>query len=112
MKTLSITLLTFLVLVSVGSADPKTSNGYSKRIAGRWLGSKKFEIYYPDGHWAVQKSEGSEPDKAGRTWRIDGDKLILTYPGGTTTETIVFMSRSKFVTKDEGHEDVRTRSGR
>ena len=112
MKTLSVTLLAFLVLVSAGSAAPKTSSSYSKQIIGRWLGSTKFEIYYPDGHWAVQRSEGSEPDKTGRTWHIDGDKLILTYPGGTTTETIVSMSHSKFVTKDEGHEDVRTRSGR
>ena len=110
MKTSLTTLILLLMLVSAGIADPKAPNDYSKQILGRWLGSRKFEIYYPDGTWAVQRNEDSKPDKEGRHWHIDGDKLVLTYSGGTSTETITSMSKSKFVTKDEGYEEVRTRA--
>ncbi len=110
MKTTFTTLLLLLMLASAGIADPKAGNDYSKQILGRWLGSKKFEIYYADGTWAVQRNEDSKPDKEGRHWHIDGDKLVLTFPGGTSSETITSMSKSKFVTKDEGTEDVRTRA--
>ena len=110
MKTSLTTFLLLLVLASAGLADPKAGNDYSKQILGRWLGSRKFEIYYPDGTWAVQRNEESKPDKEGRHWHIDGNKLTLTYSGGTSTETIVSLTPSKFVTKDEGYENARTRA--
>ena len=104
MKSSLTTLLLLLTFVSAGIADPKAPKDYSKQILGRWLSSKKFEIYYPDGTWAVQRN------KQGRHWHIDGDKLVLIFQGGASTETITSMSKSKFVTKDEGYEEVRTRA--
>ena len=110
MKIPFATLLLLLMLLCTGLAGPGAGGDYSKQILGRWLGSKKFEIYYPDGTWAVQRNEASKPDKEGRRWHIEGNKLTLIYPGGTSTETIVSLNHSKFVTKDEGYEDARTRA--
>ena len=112
MKIVIAAVLVFLSLLPAGMAGPKPSGGYSKRIIGRWLGSRKFEIYYADGTWAVQRNEESKPDKEGRRWHIEDDKLTLTFPGGSTTETIVSMSHARFVTKDDGSEEVRTRAGK
>lgn len=110
MKTRLTTLLLLLAFVSGGLANPRAGSDYSKQILGRWLGSRKFEIYYRDGTWAVQRNEDSKPDKEGRHWHIEGNKLTLTYSGGASTETIVSMTHSKFVTKDEDYEEVRTRA--
>ena len=104
------TALVSLIFASNSVADPGGSSDLSKRILGRWLGSRKFEIYYADGTWAVQRNENSKPDKEGRHWQVDGNKLILTYPGGKVSETILFMNHSKFVTDEEGHKDKRIRA--
>ena len=110
MKTLIAIAVLFLGVLATGVAAPKAANDYAKQIVGRWLGSRKFEIYYADGTWAVQRNETSKPDKDGRRWHVEGNKLTLTYPGGTDVTTITSMSKTKFVTKDDGYEEERTRA--
>jgi len=106
----------FIVLVALfvfqacatQSEAPKSTD-YAKLIVGKWLGSTKFQIYYPDGTWGVQRHEEAPVDKDGRYWKIEGNKLTLNYPGGSVTQTIVHIDKSKFTTRDEGYSSTRDR---
>ena len=101
----------FLLLsVPARASDALPVAGYRKALLGRWLGRTKFEIFYPDGTWAVQRHENVRPTVDGRRWRLRGRKLTLTFPGGRTTLTIVFMDRAKFVTRDDGMEFIHERA--
>jgi hypothetical protein len=84
----SIVALWFLAGPAVSIAGP--SRDYSKLIRGCWLGSRKFEVYHADGRWGVKRNEDAPEDTKGRRWRVDGDKLSLTYPGDHGLETAVY----------------------
>ncbi|OYW75279.1 MAG: hypothetical protein B7Z37_14095 [Verrucomicrobia bacterium 12-59-8] len=77
---------------------------YPKRILGRWLGPRKYVIFFADGRWGVQRNEDDSIEIGERRWRIEGDKLFLTFPRGTglsTSEsTITSFTAKQFVTED------------
>jgi hypothetical protein len=54
------------------------SGDYAKRILGRWLGPRKYVVFYADGRFGVQRNEDAPVEIAGRRWRIEGNKLIQT----------------------------------
>jgi hypothetical protein len=81
---------------------------YSKRILGRWLGPRKYVIFYGDGRWGVQRNEDAPTEVSGRRWRIEGNKLLLTWRGDaglmTAESTITSFTTEQFTSKDDGHE--------
>jgi hypothetical protein len=81
---------------------------YSNRILGRWLGPRKYVTFYADGRWGVQRNEDAPIEICGRGWRIEGNKLLLTWRGDTgfmTAEsTITSFTTKQFITADDGHK--------
>jgi hypothetical protein len=91
-----------IVFAACAADRVSTSSDYSRLILGRWLPQhrNKFEIFYPDGRWAVQRHETAEPDSSrGRRWYIRGDTLTYTFEGREYTETIVSISRTQMITR-------------
>ena len=103
----SIVALSFLAGPAVSIAG--ASRDYSKLIRGCWLGSRKFEVYHADGRCGVKRNEDAPEDTKGRRWRIDGDKLILTYPGDHGSEsavyTIISCTERKMVLSIDGRTE-------
>ena len=94
-------LLTSIVVAACAADQPSPTGDYSRQILGRWLPQhrNKFEIFYSDGRWAVQRHETAEPDSGGgRHWYIRGNTLVYTFQGREYTETIVSISRTQMVT--------------
>ena len=106
-RVVAIVLISFLAGPFVTIAGP--SPDYSKLILGCWLGSRKFEVYHADGRWGVKRNEDAPEDSEGRRWRVDGNKLILTYPGDhgaeTATYTIVSCTERKMVLENDGSRE-------
>jgi hypothetical protein len=107
----AILALSFLSGPAVCIAGP--SRDYSKLIRGCWLGARKFEVYHADGRWAVKRNEDAPEDTKGRHWRVDGDKLTLTYPGDhgpeTAIYTIVSCTEHRMILSIDGHTEEYTR---
>jgi len=84
------------------------SEDYAKRILGRWLGPRKYVAFYADGRWGVQRNEDAPIEIDGRRWRIEGNKLLLTFRGDTglvTAEsTITSFTTQQFITEADGHK--------
>ena len=65
-----------------------------------------FESAYSlvDGRWGVQRNEDAPTEIYGRRWRIEGNKLLLTWrreTGLTTAEsTITSFTTEQFITED------------
>ena len=83
---------------------------YSKSIVGCWLGPRKFAVYHADGTWGLKRNEDAPEDKKGRRYRVEGDKLILTYPGdGNKTESVTYKiiscSKHDLVLELEGQKE-------
>ena len=90
-----------------GLGDIVEPKDYSKRILGRWLGPRKYATFYADGRWGVQRNEDSPTEIDGRRWRIEGNKLLLTFqdvPGVTHESTITSFRTKQFLTEDNGHK--------
>jgi hypothetical protein len=92
---------------AINEPDPNTVvelKDYSERILGRWLGPRKYISFYADGRWGIQRNEGASVEIGVRRWRIEGNKLYLTFPGDTglmTAEcTITSFTTKQFVTED------------
>jgi hypothetical protein len=106
-----------VVLVSFCAAAYSTD--YSKRLLGAWVVHKprradRIEIFHPDGTWGVRNFDFSQPeDIKGRRWRLDGDRLILTYPTDhgfdTATYKIISFAADRFVTDVGGQRFEHTR---
>jgi hypothetical protein len=79
-----------VALLSFALSTVAASPDYSKLIRGCWLGAGKFRVYHADGTWGVKRNEDAPEDTKGRRWRVDGNKLILTYPGDHGSETAVY----------------------
>jgi hypothetical protein len=81
---------------------------YSKRILGRWLGPRKYVAFFADGRWAVQRNEDAPLEISGRRWRIEGNKLLLTFRGDTgliTDESsITSFTTKQFITETDGRK--------
>ena len=105
--TVAAALLSFAM--STVAAPPD----YSKRILGCWLGPRKFNVYHADGTWGVKRNEDAPENVRGRRWRVDGNKLILTYPGDhgleTATYTIVLCTPHKLILDANGYRQEYTR---
>ena len=75
---------------------------YSKCILGRWLGPRKYVSFYSDGRWGVQRNEDAPTEINGRRWRLEGNKLLLTFRGDSglvTAESTIRSFRTKqFIT--------------
>ena len=108
-----VTLILLLAVVATFAA-PKEAPDYSKRIVSRWLGSRKFAIFHANGTWGIQRNEDSPEDIDGRRWRIQGNKLFMTFRGDhgfqTTEFTIISFSPQKFITEVDGHKETYDRS--
>jgi hypothetical protein len=76
-----------LVLAVASVTASEVHRDYSKAIIGGWLGPRKFEVYHADGTWGVKRNEDAPEDVRGRRWHINGNKLIITYPGDHGLET-------------------------
>jgi len=100
-----------VAFVTVTAGEPP--HDYSKVILGCWLGSRKFEIYHPDGTWGVKRNENAPEDIRGRRWHIKGNRLIISYPGdhGTKTAalTILSLTDHKMVLEASGYKRELTR---
>ena len=79
-----------VALLSFALSTVAAPPDYSKLIRGCWLGAGKFRVYHADGTWGVKRNEDAPEDTKGRRWRVDGNKLILTYPGDHGSETAVY----------------------
>jgi len=94
--------------VESGLGEVVRSEDYAKRILGRWLGPRKYVAFYADGRWGVQRNEDAPIEIDGRRWRIEGNKLLLTFRGDTglvTAEsTITSFTTKQFITEDDGHK--------
>lgn len=114
MKALFSAFLGFLVLVGACTAPPKLTDDYSKRILGRWLGPRKYYIFHANGTWGVQGNEDAPEDIDGRRWRIQGNKLFITFRGDngllTVDYTIVSFTAKSFITEADGHKEVYERA--
>lgn len=102
-------ILLVSLLALVACAAPKESDDYSNRILGRWLGSRKFSVFHADGSWGVQRNEDSPEEINGRRWRIQGNKLLLTFKGDTGLETaeftIISMTAQRFVIEADDYKE-------
>ena len=94
--------------VESGLGEVVRSEDYAKRILGRWLGPRKYVTFYADGRWGVQRNENAPIEINGRRWRIEGNKLLLTWRGDTgliTAEsTITSFTTKQFITEADGHK--------
>ena len=85
------------------------SEDYAKRILGRWLGRRKYVAFYADGRWGVQRNEDAPIDIDGRRWRIEGNKLLLTFPADsglvTSESTITSFTTKQFITEGDGRKE-------
>jgi hypothetical protein len=86
------------------------TDDYAKRILGRWLGSRKYVAFYADGKWGVQRNEDAPTDIDGRHWRIEGNRLLLTFRSDsglmTSESTIKAFTAKQFVTEHDGHKET------
>jgi len=96
--------------VEPGLGEVVRSEDYAKRILGRWLGPRKYIAFYADGRWGVQRNEEAPIEIDGRRWRIEGDKLLLTFRGDTglvTAEsTITSFTTKQFIIEVDGHKNT------
>ena len=110
MNRSSLVALILLLAAGVTFAAPIESQDYSKRILGRWLGSRKFAIFHANGTWGVQRNEDAPEDIDGRRWRIHGKKLFLTFRGDhgfqTAELTIISFTTESFTTEAGGYKEV------
>ena len=86
MRALCFTIV-FALLSATAGERPRD---YSKAILGCWLGPRKFEIFHSDGRWGVKRNEEAPEDISGRRWKIQRNKLIITYPGDHGMETATY----------------------
>ncbi len=100
-------VLTVLAFCSESIGGDPPSEMFPDLILGKWI-ERKFEIYYPDGTWGIQRTEDAPIHTDRRTWRITGKTLILTYPSNipgdnkgiqTVTETIEVLNQTQFITR-------------
>jgi hypothetical protein len=87
--------------------NPKTT---PSAFLGRWLGRRKYVAFFADGSWGVQRSEATPIEFNGRRWRIEGNRLFLSWRGEgglQTTERIItsFMTK-RFVTEGDGYNET------
>ena len=94
--------------VDSGRGEVVRSEDYAKRILGRWLGPRKYVAFYADATWGVQRNEDAPIEIDGRRWRIEGNKLLLTFRGDTglvTAEsTITSFTTKQFITEADSHK--------
>lgn len=85
------------------------SEDFAERILGRWLGRRKYIAFYADGRWGVQRNEDAPIEFNGRRWRIEGNKLFLTFqehPGVTNESTIISFTTNQFITETDGNKET------
>jgi len=111
-----------LIALSTTVAASKGSEDYSKRILGRWFSPKnRIWTFHVNGTWGVQRHETAPEGIDGRRWRIDGKKLIVSFPSDngvgtpvhTTTlvYTIISFTPHSFTTQgSDGYKDVYERA--
>ncbi len=91
-------------------ADVVLPENYATRILGRWLGPRKYVTFYADGRWGIQRNEDAPTEIDGRRWRIEGDRLLLTFKGHTqlvTTECkITSFTTKRFITEAGGDKKI------
>ena len=103
---LFVTLLLGSLPASVTSAAPRAvgaRNGYAQQIVGRWV-ERKIIYYRADGTWTLQKTDDDPVQSRGMRWRVEGDRLILTFPGGTFVERIISVDREQLVAETAAGE--------
>jgi len=115
MKSLVLLFLSLCIVACANTATSKGSDAYSNRIVGRWGHRNRIVTFHADGTWGVQRHEDAPEGIAGRRWRIEGNKLFLTFPSdngvGTPVhmDTVVytitsFTAQSFTITTDDGDQ--------
>jgi len=103
-------ILLFLVIANTALASDAIHK--DKTIIGKWEVNNprrvpRIVFFHPNHTWGVTNFDPDKPEEInGRRWRIEGDKLILSYPsrvnGRDSLEThaykIVSFYRDKFAT--------------
>ena len=76
-------ILLFLVIANIAFA----SNAEKEQLViGKWRAhtprrADRIIIFHPDHTWGVTNVDPHNPEEInGRCWRLEGDKLILSYP--------------------------------
>jgi hypothetical protein len=96
--------------VESGLGEVVRSEDYAKRILGRWLGPRKYVAFYADGRWGVQRNEDAPVEIDGRRWRVEDNKLLLTFQGDTDLVTaesrITSFTTKRFITEADGHKKI------
>lgn len=102
-----------LLVAAVSVAEGDVQRDYSKAIVGCWLGPRKIEVYHTDGTWGVKRNEDAPEDVRGRRWQVEGNRLILTYPGDhgleTAELTIVSLTKHRLILDAGGYKKELTR---
>ena len=76
----------------------------AQKIVGTWQGSRHRKQYFADGTMVTDPH--LVPNAPRAQWRIEGDRLIETYPDAGTTITVRILSitdRELVTADDKGH---------
>ena len=107
-------LLFALTEVSCCVAFGGTKPNYAKLLIGDWEGPyvpghalhQVIRRFHPDGRWGVVPYGGRPEEVMGREWRVEGDKLLLTYYDGRAftphTYQIISLTAAKLLVEIEG----------
>jgi hypothetical protein len=99
-----------LCYIAVGGSE----RDYAKVLVGDWEGPyvrdhamhQKVMRFRADGHWGVVLYAGGGEASMGSEWRIEGDKLVLSYVDGRAyiphTYRIVSLSKANLVLQING----------
>ncbi len=107
-----------VALVGLSTIAAVPQRDYAKLIVGGWIYSSKVRptriiVFHADGSWGVRKFDDRPEDIRGRRWRVEGNTLVLRYPGDhgfeTAKDRIVSFIPDKFVTEIHGYRSTYTR---
>src|SRR5262249_42216717 len=92
--------------IAPGHEETVRPEEYPTRILGRWLGPRKYLTFFADGSWGIQRNEEAPIEIEKRRWRIEGNTLFLTFPGGddyvTGESKIISFKVRQFTLEDQG----------
>jgi hypothetical protein len=103
-----------IVMLSCDVVSASQHPDYAKLIIGDWEGPHATTValhqairrFHADGRWGVVPYGGGSEEIRGRLWRIEGNKLLLTYLDGRAFATyayrIVSFTPTKLVLEIDG----------
>ena len=80
----------------------ESSGDLGSRLVGKWQGGRHVTQYFADGTFILDPDIVPQPIRESiARWRVEGNKLITIQAGQTFTETIVSLTESELITKNQ-----------